>query len=406
MFKYKALVMKTSFSVFLFLTISILTSRVANANSFTLNGKVVGTEIYHHAYLWNSHYKLADSASIVNNSFSFKGEIVPDERFGELPYVIIILSQKQLTENEINAQWLYSSMKPGNCHVILEDNIDLVFDSDRKIFTVKGDKLNQVQLLFLKEHDVFRSQRDSTYKSIDNSDLSKNEKENNKSVQYHRMLKQRSYKFIEIVKQHPDSEAALHNFSAVVVDQGLTAKEVLDAYNLFSQPIKSSKYGLHLYKDVAARIETEAKMAAPKIGVRSKMPTFSLVNEKSELVKSESKFSKYTLIDFWATWCGPCRKETPNIIKAYNKYGSEGFKVMTVSIDDLKDKSLWIKAIKDDSMNNFTNLFNGGDVSGIANTLKIVSIPANYLVDANGLIVATDLRGDALDKKLNELLSK
>jgi thiol-disulfide isomerase/thioredoxin len=398
--------MKTLLNTILFFAFSILTSPVANANSFNLNGKVVGTEIYYHAYLWNSHYKLADSANIIDNSYFFNGEIANDGRFGELPYVVIILSQKPLTEKEINAQRLFSDTKSENCRVFLEESINLVFHSDRKTFSIEGGKLNQVQNLFLKEDESFKHQRDSAHKAIDKLDLSENEKDKNKSLQHHRLLTQKSYKFIEIIKQHPDSEAALNNIWPVVVNQWITAKEVLDTYNLFSEPLKSSKYGLYVYKDVARKIENEAKMAAPKIGVGSNMPGFSLPNETDKMVDSQANFSKYTLIDFWASWCGPCRKETPNIIKAFNEYGSKGFKVITISIDDLNDKQLWIKALKDDRMTSFTNLFNGSDVSGIANTLKIVSIPANYLVDANGLIVATDLRGVALDKKLEELLTK
>jgi thiol-disulfide isomerase/thioredoxin len=400
--------MKIILAGFCLLAVSFITSSIAYANprTFSLSGKIVGEEKYTHAYLFNSQYKLADSTTIVENTYSFKGNIVPDERFGELAFVIVILGKKSLTENEIVAQRLLSNTKDGNCRVFLEENIKLIFNSDRKIFSVEGGRLNQVQSLFLKEQDLFRYRRDSAFKSIDKLDVSENEKDQQKLAEYQQVFKHRSQRFIELIRNHPDSEAALDNFSAVVVDQRLTAKEVLDAYNLFSDPLKSSKFGLHLYKDVAERIEMEAKMAAPKIKAGSKMPTFSLVNNAGKFIKTDDVYSKYTLIDFWATWCVPCRKETPNILNAYHTYADKGFKVITVSIDELQDKSLWIKAVNDDRMNNFTNLFNGGDVSGIAKTLQILSIPANYLVDANGLIMATDLRGEALTKKLSELFSK
>ena len=100
----------------------------------------------------------------------------------------------------------------------------------------------------------------------------------------------------------------------------------------------------------------------------------------------------------------PCRKETPNLIKAYEVFRKKGFNVITISIDDLKDKVKWAEVLNEDKMNDFINLFNGGDLSGLASTLQVVAIPTNYLVDETGKILAMNLRGEDLVKFLSTKL--
>ncbi|WP_140938520.1 TlpA family protein disulfide reductase [Sphingobacterium lumbrici] len=116
------------------------------------------------------------------------------------------------------------------------------------------------------------------------------------------------------------------------------------------------------------------------------------------------KGKKYVLVDFWASWCGPCRAENPHILKVYDQYKSKGFDVFAISLDDNKDR--WIKAVKDDKMP-------WGQVSDLkgwkneaAQYYNITAIPMNYLLDENGIIVAKNLRGDNLEKEIAKLLNK
>lgn len=130
---------------------------------------------------------------------------------------------------------------------------------------------------------------------------------------------------------------------------------------------------------------------------------FELPDSKGKNVKLSDHFGKYLLVDFWASWCPPCRAENPNVVKLFQKYKSKGFDVFGVSLD--KSKENWLKAIKDDHLDwtqvsdlQFWN-------SAGAKIYGVRAIPANVLIDPNGVIVARNLYGADLEKKLEEIFS-
>ena len=111
---------------------------------------------------------------------------------------------------------------------------------------------------------------------------------------------------------------------------------------------------------------------------------------------------KVVLIDFWASWCGPCRKENPNVVKTYAKYKDDGFTVMSVSLDT--DKEKWLAAIKQDNLNwpNHVSDLRGWN-NRVAALYEVKSVPFTVLIDQQGKIIKTNLRGEALESELQRI---
>jgi peroxiredoxin len=140
------------------------------------------------------------------------------------------------------------------------------------------------------------------------------------------------------------------------------------------------------------------------VSIGATAPEFTQNDPEGKPVSLASFRGKYVLIDFWASWCGPCRAENPNVVKAYNNYKDKNFTILGVSLDQPNAKDKWLKAISDDNLT-WTQV---SDLAfwdnAVAKQYAIRSIPQNFLIDPQGKIIAKNLRGEELNKKLSELI--
>ena len=133
---------------------------------------------------------------------------------------------------------------------------------------------------------------------------------------------------------------------------------------------------------------------------------FNFENEQGSVQNTSSLRGKVVFINFWASWCPPCRQESPNLVKAYNKFKDKNFTILGVSLDKTDGKANWLAAIKDEgrTWTQVSDLqFWNNKAAGL---YDVTAIPANFLVDPSGKIIAKDLRGEALQNKLEEVLGK
>lgn len=131
-------------------------------------------------------------------------------------------------------------------------------------------------------------------------------------------------------------------------------------------------------------------------------PDFTKEDMNGHIITLNDFKGKYVLLDFWASWCVPCREENPNLKRAYSMYYNKGFNILGISLDLPSSKDAWLKAIKTDALP-WMQLALDGEV---VKQYNIQQIPSSYLIDPNGKIIAKDLQGEELEKKLREIMKR
>ncbi len=196
----------------------------------------------------------------------------------------------------------------------------------------------------------------------------------------------------EFIKKYPESYVApLAIIRLMQVNQDGTRAE--NFFNHLPAPVQSTQLGQYVNQQIQ-----ESKINP----IGSVIQDFSQKDTAGNVVKVSSFRGKYVLLDFWASWCRPCRMENPNVVAAYNKFHDKNFTILSISLDQAKPA--WLSAIQMDGL----NWSHVSDLKGwnneVAALFQIRSIPQNLLIDPDGKIIAKNLKGAVLDNKLNEIL--
>jgi len=226
---------------------------------------------------------------------------------------------------------------------------------------------------------------------------------------YRQIIKEHKEFTINFINEHPASFASLMALYQRIAPRSYVLNPQSD-FKYFSKvdsnlialyPKSEAVKSLHDYvTDVREQMNNQSKIKK-SLDIGSVAPEISLPDPHGDTLSLSSLRGKYVLLDFWASWCSPCRHENPNLVANYKKYHDKGFEIFQVSLD--KSKESWEKAIQDDHLDWYhvsdLNYWN----SVVVPLYNIQGIPANFLLDKDGKIIAKNLRGDELGKKLAQL---
>ncbi len=210
------------------------------------------------------------------------------------------------------------------------------------------------------------------------------------------------------IKENNDTYFSLNLIGLEANKPKVDLEALIEAFESLTARLKDSPKGIEVRNKLDNLYVEYQKIAHLEIGKVA--PNFEAPTPDGDIVSLDQLRGKVTIIDFWAAWCGPCRKENPNVVRIYNKFHDQGLEIIGVSLDGQSrqndPKKAWLDAIEKDNLtwNHVSHLQYFNDP--VAKLYNISSIPATYLLDKEGKIAYKNLRGKALELKVQELLEK
>lgn len=359
------------------LTILVFALAVLSCQSakdqYSIKGSIKGVEIgkVYLQKLVDGQPQSVDTANVVDGKFTFKGKMeMPDIRF------------LRLNEQEYFAQFFLD-----NSSITVVANKDSLRNTKItgspthdvfKIYIAEMEKLsNEVKAL----QDKYQSAM-----SVNNTEAAEKAK-----IDYQAMIDNNKVYTKNFVKEHSNSIVSAYITLYQLANQ-LDGAELESITSKFAPEISKSEYVVKL---------NELVQEQKKTAIGAVAPDFTMNDADGKPIQLSSLKGKIVLVDFWASWCGPCRQENPNVVKIYQQYHSKGFEILGVSLD--KTKEDWLKAIKDDNL----TWLHVSDLqywqNAAARLYGVNAIPQSFLLDKDGKIIGKGLRGEELAKKLSEL---
>jgi thiol-disulfide isomerase/thioredoxin len=357
----------------------------AQVKKFTVNGTVPATAKKYIVQLsWNNGGAV-EEAKVINGKFTIKGELT-----GPSPATLSLQEVNPVSSKPFSRL----EFEQNTCNLFLDGGSITV---STKTFlwdaVVKGPAVTndyQAYQLQIKKLSLLESKMGEVYDAYRKE---KNKEAYEKVFSIYEGMRELYYmEQLAFVKTHPSSPISVY-FTKLALGVNADAAKGEPMFLLLSHEVQNSEEG----KEISTQISIGRRSM---VGVAA--TDFTQPDPEGKPISLSSFKGKYVLVDFWASWCGPCRAESPNLVKAYEKYKTRNFEIFSVSFDEKKDK--WLRAVKEDKF----SWAQAGDMKGADNEAGvlygIMSIPFNILLNPEGMIIARDLRGEELDKKLADLL--
>ena len=435
-----------------FLILAVIVLHALNVNSAVkIKGELKNSSKVEYVYIYQyvvSHFIVRDSVKVKNDNFQFK-------------YKDMLNGRYRIGLSEINAKDIII----GDEDFIIKADASNFTNT----FEILNSNENKQFELFLSLQNEFintSNEINMRARKISSTDVHRNKKIEELQIELNNAIAKRNNGFQIIISEAPKSFASTNanfilgidqleqsNFFNLYGDESLATSDVLSySYNVYLakylagktektvkeelrelpnlKPEKSFSREvvflslIHWLKELdpnfAAKIASDYYMEYPKSpfkeAIKAELPVLppdigdyapeiAMLNPDGKEMKLSETKGKLVLLDFWASWCGPCRRENPNVVKTYQEYKDKGFTVFSVSLDKQADR--WKSAIEKDNLiwnTHVSDLRGWGSKAG--KTYGVSSIPSTFLIDQNGVIIAKNLRGHQLEKKIKEILGE